>query len=98
MPMRNRWVALFVATRGGAVISAVLLLLVQTVSGHERMLIAVGVGYGVASGAVVWWSAAAHQPTFWAVDALAGLALILASDEWRSPFYLFAITPLILPS
>jgi two-component system sensor histidine kinase UhpB len=90
-------VALFVATRVGAAVSAMFLLLVPSVSGHDRTLIAVGLAYGGVSAALVWWSSAARRPAFWAVDVLAGLLLILASGQWRSPFYLLAITALILP-
>jgi signal transduction histidine kinase len=32
------------------------------------------------------------------VDALAGFGLIMVAGNWRSPFYLFAITSLILPA
>lgn len=34
----------------------------------------------------------------WVADALGGFALIIASETWRSPFYLLAVTALVLPA
>lgn len=39
-----------------------------------------------------------HARAAWMIDALAGFALIIVAGNWRSPFYLFAITSLILPA
>ncbi|HEY6760486.1 MAG TPA: ATP-binding protein [Baekduia sp.] len=37
-------------------------------------------------------------PVVWAADALAAFGLIVAGGDWRSPFYVFALTTLILPA
>jgi len=35
---------------------------------------------------------------FWGIDIAATLALVFASEEWRSPFYLMALSSLVLPA
>src|SRR5215208_952990 len=37
-------------------------------------------------------------PAVWAADTLAAFALVLAGGDWRSPFYVFALTTLVLPA
>src|SRR3954462_9550050 len=37
-------------------------------------------------------------PAVWGADTLAAFALILAGGDWRSPFYVFALTTLVLPA
>ena len=37
-------------------------------------------------------------PAIWALDALAALGLVLGGGDWRSPFYVFALTTLVLPA
>lgn len=95
---QRRWVALFATTRAVATLVAVLLLAVQAVGREEFVLIAVGVGYGAGSITVAWLSdRAARSPIFWLLDAAVTLSLVYASGDWRSPFYLFAVTSLVLP-
>jgi signal transduction histidine kinase len=37
-------------------------------------------------------------PAAWVLDALAAFGLVLAGGDWRSPFYVFALTTLVLPA
>src|ERR1700712_3115499 len=37
-------------------------------------------------------------PAIWALDGFAALGLVLAGGDWRSPFYVFALTTLVLPA
>jgi signal transduction histidine kinase len=38
------------------------------------------------------------SPAAWALDGVAALALVVLSGDWRSPFYVFALTALVLPA
>jgi signal transduction histidine kinase len=95
----NRWLALFVGTRLASTALAATLLVAHPVTDHDAPLIALGVGYG---GASVWgatrWPGFQRLALVWALDAAIVLALVLASEQWRSPFYLVALTSLILPA
>jgi signal transduction histidine kinase len=74
------------------------LLLAHEVTDHDQALIIVGVAYGAASvvGANTWQGF--HKLSVWTLDAAVGLGLVLASEQWRSPFYLVALTSLVLPA
>src|SRR3954464_6941156 len=37
-------------------------------------------------------------PAVWGVDMIAAFALVLAGGDWRSPFYVFALTTLVMPA
>lgn len=37
-------------------------------------------------------------PAVWLLDTLVALGLVLAGGDWRSPFYIFALTTLVLPA
>ena len=93
------WFALFAITRAAAACIAPLLQLLQHYSLDDQVLGLLGLAYGAASILVLarrpWLQG---WPVAWAVDALAVLGLVLASGEWRSPFYLLALTALILPA
>ena len=96
---RNRWLALFVTARLLATGVGCALLFVHTVTGYDDVLIWLGGGYGLASAAAaVAWPRVQQARLAWALDVAATLALVLASDEWRSPFYLMALSSLVLPA
>lgn len=96
---RNRWLALFVTARVLATTVACALLLVHTVTAHDDVLIWIGGGYGLASAAAAAaWPRLQRAPLAWALDVAATLAFVLASEEWRSPFYLMALSSLVLPA
>jgi signal transduction histidine kinase len=55
--------------------------------------------YGPLSTAIlVAWPGLRHRPAAWALDSAGALALVLYSDDWRSPFYLLWLTSLALPA
>lgn len=96
---RNRWLQLYVTARLLATAVAITLLSVHTVTGHDGLLIWLGAGYGIASSvAVVAFPSLQRSPPAWACDVLATLGLVLAAQEWASPFYLMAVTSLVFPA
>ncbi len=98
-PVEDRWIALFVAARLGATALAVALLLVHTVTSDDLSLAAIGAVYGLASVLAATRSTRlVLHPGAWLVDVGIALGLVVASGEWRSPFYLFAVTALVLPA
>jgi signal transduction histidine kinase len=96
---RHRWLTLFAATRLAATAIALLLLGVHLVTTHDALLALLTLGYGVGTvGAVVRWPRLQREPAWWALDCAAALAFVLGGEEWRSPFYVLALTALILPA
>ncbi len=90
---------LFAATRAAAAGIAPLLLVLQQFSPREQVLGLIALGYGAATIFAVARSPRFHESVpAWLVDVLAVLALVVASGQWRSPFYLLALTALILPA
>lgn len=95
----RRWLRLFIACRLGTAAVAVGLLALRPFSDQDQALGAI---------AVIWafWSVAAVQlfprlaasAPAWCIDAAVTLALVLAGGEWRSPFYLLAVSSLVLPA
>jgi signal transduction histidine kinase len=76
-----------------------LLLAVHLVTAHDAALALLTLGFGVGSvAAVVRWPRLQREPAWWAIDSAAALAFVLGGEEWRSPFYLLALTALILPA
>jgi signal transduction histidine kinase len=99
MPGGSRWLALLIMTRAFAAVVAVGLLAAHRVSDHDFGLGVVTVAWTAASlGAFIRFPALQHRPAAWLVDTVGALALVYASTDWRSPFYLFAVTTLILPT
>jgi signal transduction histidine kinase len=99
MPRPNPWLALFVVTRVIATAAGVALLIAHDVTENNVALAAVAVVYGGGTiVAAVVFRALQHRPAAWAIDAAALMALILATDTYRSPFYLLGLTALILPA
>ncbi len=89
------WLFLLVAVRVAATCIAVVLLLLDP----PHPALAVLASYGVVSTALLLGvPAIRHAPAAWLVDSAILLALILASGDWRSPFYLLWLTSLALPS
>ncbi|WCB94663.1 hypothetical protein DSM104299_03401 [Baekduia alba] len=95
----HRWFALLTMTRVVGAMLAIALLLAHRVTHHDPYLAAITLVWTPISLAVLrqtqdWrWA-----PAIWALDALAAFALILAGGDWRSPFYVYALTTLILPA
>lgn len=95
----ERWVARFAAARLFSAVVAAVLLGVHRVTDHDGMLLVLGLGYGAGStAAVLLLPRVLDRRSAWALDSLACLALVFASEDWRSPFYLMALTAGILPA
>lgn len=90
---------LLLMTRLPAAAVAVLLLLVHRVTAHDPILTVAVIGYTAFSlGALTLLPRLQLSALAWLVDCAAMLALVVASEDWRSPFYVLMLTALILPS
>jgi signal transduction histidine kinase len=95
----QRWLALFASTRAIAAATATALLIGHRVTSHDWLLAAVAITYSVGSlVAIVRSRRLQRMPAVWVADGVAVLALVIASAQWRSPFYLLALTTLVLPA
>ena len=95
----HSWFALFALTRIGAVLAAVALLIADAATVGDLGLAAVASGWACAT--IVAYAlrpALQGRLVAWVLDAAAVLALIAASGDWRSAFYLLALTALIFPA
>jgi len=95
----HSWFALFALTRIGAVLAAVALLIADAATASDLGLAAVASGWACAT--IVAYAlrpALQGKLVAWVLDAAAVLALIAASGDWRSAFYLLALTALIFPA
>jgi hypothetical protein len=90
-----RWLTLYLGARLAGTAFAVTLVLWRGVSAAELLLLL----YGPLSTAVSAASPRIRQmPAAWAIDFAATLACVLASGDWRSPFYLLWLSSLCLPA
>ena len=97
--MTSRWMALLLVTRLLAAGVGVLLLVVHRVTAHDSRLIVAVIAFTVLSlAAFTYVPRLQLSRTAWLVDGAAALALVVASGDWRSPFYVLMVTALILPS
>ena len=95
----SRWMALLLMTRLLAAGVAVVLLSVHRVTPYDPLLILVAVVFTVGSlCAFTYVPRLQLSPVAWLVDGAAVLALVSASGDWRSPFYVLMVTALILPA
>lgn len=99
MPRQNRWLALFVVTRLIATVAGVTLLLAHQVATNSALLAVVAAAYGGGTIlAAMRFQTLQWKPTAWTADAVMVLTLILTTGTYRSPFYILALTALILPA
>jgi signal transduction histidine kinase len=98
-PTRRGWLSLLAMTRVLGAVVAVVLLAVHHVSRHDPALIGLTLGWTALSLAAFArsneWQ---RRPWAWAIDGGAAIALVWLSEDWRSPFYVFALTTLVLPA
>jgi signal transduction histidine kinase len=95
----NRWLWLFAASRLVATAVAVTLLFMHRLTPYDEILAAVGALYGgLSTLGAVRSSRLQGRLLAWVLDGCVVLGLVLASGEWRSPFYLLALTALVLPA
>lgn len=96
---QDRWLALFLLARGLAAAAAMGLLAAHQVTEYDGWLF---LGAVVAGPGAMLLAVASlrlrRSPIAWSVDTLIALALVVASEDWRSPFYLLALSTLILPA
>jgi signal transduction histidine kinase len=93
------WLVLFAVCRLGAGAVAVGLLALQPATDRDLLLGAAAVGWSAATLLVAAaWPRMGGRPPAWGVDVGVTLALVLAGGEWRSPFYLLAVSALVLPA
>ena len=97
--MTSRWMTLLLMTRLLAAAVAVILLAVHSVTAHDPELIALTIAFTAGSlGVLMLLPRLQLSPAAWLADGAAALALVAASEDWRSPFYILMLTALILPS
>jgi signal transduction histidine kinase len=95
----HRWLVLLLMLRAAAAATAVTLLAVHRVTGYDRELIVFVVLYAIGtSAAAVASPGILARPVAWVADILVFYVLICMSGDWRSPFYLLALTSLALPA
>lgn len=91
----ERWLVFYVAGRLAATAFAAALIVWGGLDSLQLLLLV----YGPASTALLVAVPSLRRSRWaWAVDFLATLALILASGDWRSPFYLLWLSTLALPA
>jgi signal transduction histidine kinase len=99
MSHRRRWLDLLAMTRILGASVAVLLLVAHEVSSYDGWLIIATIAWTAISLAAFMASDRLQaSPVAWLVDTAVALALVWLSTDWRSPFYVFALTTLILPA
>jgi signal transduction histidine kinase len=95
----DRWFALLTMTRLLGIVVALGLLVAQGITNHEVVLATVAAAWTCLTLVAFGRSEALRGlPAAWAVDGLAGLGLVVAAGDWRSPFYTYALTSLVLPA
>jgi signal transduction histidine kinase len=95
----HRWVRLFVLARLTSTGVAVALLAAHQGTPHDTALALVGLAYGALTAAAAWSRPALFASrAAWALDTAVALVLVLGSEDWRSPFYLLALTTLAAPA
>jgi signal transduction histidine kinase len=97
-PRRRSWASLLIMTRTLGAVVAVALLAVHHVTRRDPVLIGLTVAWTAVSlrafaGSDEWRRSRAA----WALDGAAAIALVWLSGDWRSPFYVFGLTTLVLP-
>jgi len=98
-PVRRSWLTLLVMTRLLGAGVAIALLAVHHVTDHDPALIAVTAGWTVLTLAVFSrWEQSQASRAAWLIDGAGAVGLIWLSGDWRSPFYVLALTALVLPA
>ncbi|HEV7492512.1 sensor histidine kinase [Baekduia sp.] len=94
-----RWFELLTMTRLLGAALAIALLLAHRVTHHDPLLALITLAWTPLSLLILRQTQdAPWAPAVWALDACAAFALVLGGGDWRSPFYVFALTTLVLPA
>lgn len=97
-PQHGIWVHLLIASRLFGAAVAIVLLFVHRVTDHDPELVAATLVWTTLSCvAVLRWPELHRRLSAWIVDWVVVLGMIYASGDWRSPFYIYGLTTLILP-
>lgn len=97
-PEHGIWVHLLVASRLFGAAAALVLLGVHRVTSHDAELaVATVVWTTISCGSVLYDHGLHRRLSAWLIDTAVVLGLIYASGDWRSPFYVYGLTTLILP-
>jgi signal transduction histidine kinase len=95
----HRWFALLTMTRVlGALLAIALLLAHQVTHADPLLALITAVWTPISLGVLRQTEDRRWAPAVWALDGFAALGLVLAGGDWRSPFYVFALTTLVLPA
>jgi signal transduction histidine kinase len=95
----DRWIALLVMTRLLGAGVAIALLIAHRVTSFDGPLAAVTALWTLATLLAFARSVALRASALaWMVDTLAAFALVLVGGDWRSPFYIYSLTTLVLPT
>lgn len=95
----DRWSVLFLLARAACAGVAVGVLALGGFSDAELMLAWLAAGYaGLTAVLVAARPRVLGHSATWAADMAAGLLLVLASGDWRGPFFLLALTALAPPA
>jgi signal transduction histidine kinase len=95
----RRWYWLFVGARAGSAVVAAGLLALRPIGDSDPLLAVLALLWGgITVAAVRLWPWLTARSAAWSVDLGVAFALVVASGEWRSPFYLLAVSALILPA
>jgi len=81
----------------GAVV-AVLLITAHEVSDYDGWLVVATVAWTTVSLTAYASARVQDSPAMWVLDTAVVLGLIYLSTDWRSPFYIYAVTALIMPA
>jgi signal transduction histidine kinase len=78
---------------------AIALLVAHHVTDHDGRLVALTVAWTLLTLVAFGRTRALRHSVFaWLLDAVAALGLVVLSGDWRSAFYVYALTTLILPT
>jgi signal transduction histidine kinase len=97
--MPGTWIRLLLMTRVAAGTIAILLLAAHRVTEHDQELATAAAVYvGLTTLIAAWRPKVLAHPVVWLIDIVAVLVLVALSSDWRSPFYLLALTTLAPPA
>jgi signal transduction histidine kinase len=95
----RRWLWLFWVCRIAAALVGAGLLALRPVGDHDLALGTIALAWaGTTVALTLVWPQVARAPAAWLVDAGVCLGLVGLSGDWRSPFYLFAVSAVVIPA
>ena len=93
------WARLILSIRLLAAATAVSLLLIHRVTDNDTALVIAVTAYALVTGLIVRVAPeVSTRPVAWALDTAIVLAMVVVSGDWRSPFFLLALSTLVTPA